>query len=108
MGIDRSTYSYYELGKIVPDVKTILSLSKIFGVNYTEILEPESRTQLSDFSSDIKSTGNSAKNDILDFKNITSEERNLLIAFRMLSETSKYETLKFMNDKLKKKKHTSN
>ena len=108
MGIDRSTYSYYELGKIVPDIKTILSLSKIFGVNYTEILEPESRTKLSDFSSDIKSTGNSAKNDILDFKNITSEERNLLIAFRMLSETSKYETLKFMNDRLKKKKHTSN
>ena len=35
LGVDRSTYSYYELGKIIPDVKTIMSLSKIFGVNYT-------------------------------------------------------------------------
>ena len=38
LGVDRSTYSYYELGKIIPYVKTIMSLSKIFGVNYTEIL----------------------------------------------------------------------
>ena len=70
LGVDRSTYSYYELGKIIPDVKTIMSLSKIFGVNYTEILESEGATQFSDFS---KNTQNTKSNN---FENITNEEKD--------------------------------
>lgn len=98
LGVDRSTYSYYELGKIIPDVKTIMSLSKIFGVNYTEILESEGATQFSDFS---KNTQNTKSNN---FENITNEEKDLLLAFRMLSKNSKKETMNFINEKYKKEK----
>ena len=98
LGVDRSTYSYYELGKIIPDVKTIMSLSKIFGVNYTEILESEGATQFSDFS---KNTQNTKSNN---FVNITNEEKDLLLAFRMLSKNSKKETMNFINEKYKKEK----
>ena len=98
LGVDRSTYSYYELGKIIPDVKTIMSLSKIFGVNYTEILESEGAAQFSDFS---KNTQNTKSNN---FENITNEEKDLLLAFRMLSKNSKKETMNFINEKYKKEK----
>ncbi len=29
LGLDRSTYSYYEVGKVTPDIFTLIKLSKI-------------------------------------------------------------------------------
>ena len=33
LNIDRSTYSYYELGKTAPDIFTLIKISKIFNIN---------------------------------------------------------------------------
>lgn len=38
LGIDRSTYTYYETGNITPPVFTLLKLARIFGVEISEIL----------------------------------------------------------------------
>lgn len=43
--LDRSTYAYYEIGKTKPDVNTIIKLSKIFNVPYTEIFEEEETSE---------------------------------------------------------------
>ena len=34
LGLDRSTYSYYELGTICPSIEALATLSAIFGVDY--------------------------------------------------------------------------
>lgn len=37
--IERSTYTYYETGKTKPDISTLIKISKVFNINYTQLLE---------------------------------------------------------------------
>ena len=37
LGINRSTYSYYESGEITPTIFTLIKLSEIFGVELTTL-----------------------------------------------------------------------
>ena len=46
LGINRSTYSYYESGKTLPDLRTVVRLSEIFGISYDSLLQPESGIKL--------------------------------------------------------------
>lgn len=41
LGVNRSTYSYYELGRASPDVATLKVLGRIFNVPPEEFLYPE-------------------------------------------------------------------
>lgn len=42
LNIDRSTYSYYEIGKTTPDITVLVKLSKIFNIQINELLADES------------------------------------------------------------------
>lgn len=42
LNIDRSTYSYYELGKTTPDVSALVTLAKVFNISISELLADES------------------------------------------------------------------
>ncbi len=97
LGVDRSTYSYYELGKIKPDVKTIMKLSEIFKVHYTKILESEVRYKFSDIS-DSNYDDPDAKR-VLD--QLTPDEYNVLMAFKVLPKDSKNEIIDLINQKFK-------
>ena len=99
LGLDRSTYSYYELGKIKPDVATIMKLANIFGVHYTEILESESSVGFSDSFSGKNILGKSSVEKWC-FEKVNQEEKNFLGVFRDLSKDDREETMKFMNTKL--------
>lgn len=46
LGVSRSTYTYYERGKIVPDVVTLIALAQIYGVSPECFLHPEEFTDL--------------------------------------------------------------
>ena len=95
--IDRSTYSYYESGRIRPDVKTILQLSKIFKVDYTEILDSECSNVFSDcnyekFQEDKDFLTGSRKASLISMPedtNLTSKEKDLILGVRLLSEESR-------------------
>jgi len=39
LGLDRSTYAYYESGKTTPDIKSVNKLLKIFNISYYELME---------------------------------------------------------------------
>lgn len=41
LNIDRSTYSYYEIGKTTPDVSTLMALAKIFNISIDNLLADE-------------------------------------------------------------------
>ena len=97
LGVDRSTYSYYELGKIKPDVKTIMKLSEIFKVHYTKILESEVRYKFSDISD--SNYDNSDAKMVLD--QLTPDEYNVLMAFKVLPKDSKNEIIDLINQKFK-------
>ncbi len=100
LGLDRSTYSYYELGKIKPDIATIMKLANIFGVHYTEILESEEHSSFSDSFYDNRKSLISKTSEKMTFERVTHEEKKFLNAFRSLSNGDRLKVLEFMNLKI--------
>ena len=41
LGIDRSTYSYYELGKTIPSINMLSNIAKLFNVAIFDLLDTE-------------------------------------------------------------------
>ena len=92
LGVDRSTYCYYELGKIKPDIDTIMKLADIFDVPYYFILESDSPDKFCDgeeinLCSDHKNTS---------FNNLSYEEKCLIVAFRLLPKNSQKELMELI------------
>ena len=83
LNIDRSTYTYYETGKTVPDVKTIIKLSKIFNVSYQLILDDESV----DFN--INSSVKDRTLNLSEMSELTKQERLMIVAYRLLTADMK-------------------
>lgn len=104
LGLDRSTYSYYELGKIKPDVTTVMKLSEIFDVHYTTILEPEDRQIFLDVYKNVAEPAFkiSEKSIVLPTNgNLTKGEQDILMALRLLSDESRKDALEFISKKFK-------
>ena len=95
LGVDRSTYSYYELGRIKPDVETIMKLSEIFRVHYTKILESEKSYRFSDVAG--SSSSNTSLNNLIG--DLSPEEYSAFMAFKTLPKDSKEEIIEFINEK---------
>ena len=95
LGVDRSTYAYYESGRIKPDIDTIMKLSTIFNVHYTQILESEMQEQFSDFKSYLSSSSKPV--------NLSSQEIELLTIFRMLPDKAKSEVMDSVSQKINKR-----
>ena len=97
--MDRSTYCYYELGKIKPDITTIMKLSNIFGVHYSGILEAEYNSE----KNKVNSLGDKdVDSDVLRFSDLDNQEKCLLVAFRLMSESSRNEIMELALSKMKK------
>ena len=97
LNIDRSTYAYYETGKTTPDINTIIKLSKIFNVPYTEIFENEENRTISrvrDIESEedqfSKLYGRKNNKHIYE---LTRKEQQMVIGFRLLSEAVQEQVL---------------
>ena len=41
INVDRSTYSYYELGRTTPSIETLYELTKLFGVSADELIKKD-------------------------------------------------------------------
>lgn len=92
LNIDRSTYSYYEIGKIKPDVDTVVCLSQIFAVHYSQILECSCFKKLEDRKINIRECLTPKKKQRIVCKN--SQEEELLVSFRSLPEDMKEKILR--------------
>lgn len=110
MGVDRSTYSYYELGKIKPDIQTILSIANIFRVHYTFILESEKNAvTLSDNSAGTKQTAHSANSvSAEDLSTLSRSERDFLLTFRLLPKDAQKDAQEYVYKKFKEQKKSKN
>lgn len=101
--IDRSTYSYYESGRIRPDVNTILQLAKIFKVDYTEILDSECANVFSDSNSLDEDTSDDIKEaetaSIPTEDNLTDKEKDLILGIRLLSKEAREEVFKMVSER---------
>lgn len=105
LNIDRSTYTYYEIGKTTPDINTIIKLAKIFNVSYSDLLSEEARYLDAMFSDVDVSSLEFIYNDsyICNYTyELTKEEKKIIAGFRALSGESKKTIMRVLCDEVKK------
>ncbi len=106
LGIDRSTYTYYETGKSKPSLDTLSKLCKIYNVDYKDILSEEQKDELvlADAKHEPDKDSKKNKTDIIfDEKiyNLSAKEKELLAHFRLLAKEDKDKLLKNISEKSK-------
>ncbi len=92
LGIDRTTYTYYENGRSQPSLSTLVKLASIFCVDTSALLPSENAATV------LKEEDNQTLNPIYSLK---KEEQQMLLAFRMLTDDEKQEVLAIITNKLK-------
>ena len=83
LGVERSTYTYYETGRSQPDINTLKLLAKIFNVSFISLLPGDDSETLND----------SDNIEINPINSLSKEEQDLLISFRLLSDEEKADVL---------------
>jgi len=93
LGIDRSTYSYYELNKSNPPIAMLIKIAKIFGITVDELIGNQAQLRLRDDSSSLNKTDNKAAEKLLTEKivrlsDLSDDEKLLVIKYRLLEDKS--------------------
>ena len=90
LGLDRSTYAYYETGKTTPDIKSVNKLLKLFNISYYELMEEPDPTQLAVSDPD---SAQDDEEDKLHIYDLSKAEKRLVIYFRVLSPNQQKDLL---------------
>ncbi|MCL2507607.1 MAG: helix-turn-helix domain-containing protein [Oscillospiraceae bacterium] len=86
LGIDRSTYTYYETGNTRPKVSTLTKLSHMYGVGLAEIV-PHSYREPEDLTVSLDEPLPDIGDETLRrFRALTRKERELVMLFRACSD----------------------
>ena len=109
LSVDRSTYTYYEIGKTAPSINTMMKLIKILNIPYVEFLQcvnggelASASVSLADFEhaqqSGIKKRTTSEREKIYE---LSADEQQLVIDYRMLPKNQQQELLKRLGNRMK-------
>lgn len=79
LGIDRSTYTYYENGRTIPPWHTLRKIAQVFRVSYSDLLEDENKSIVSD----VLISQNDSKG--LNICDLTKRERKIILSLRAVS-----------------------
>lgn len=100
LGIDRSTYSYYENGKASPSLSVLMRIAKVFNVTLDYVIYgDDSKTVHTNVLSDNNSLYSRADS----FVNLSDTEKNLLMYSRLLDTDSVDELVKYAENLVKSK-----
>lgn len=86
LNIDRSTYSYYELGKINPSIGSMITLSELYGLSLDEMVHYD----------DVSSTSLSAAASAAGYEVsaiLSEDEKKLIASYRKLSTEAREDVL---------------
>lgn len=86
LGIDRSTYTYYELGKNRPDIDMLKKIAKLFNCSYVDLLDDEEQILAAD-------SNNSSESDAII---LTKKEQEIMSELKFLSSKKKAEVLDYI------------
>lgn len=95
LGITRSAYCGYEIGRRSPDVDTLINLARFYGLSPNEFF---SKPDGADMVEDAGSFDNDGE-DKLYLSQLSKSEKDLIIAFRTMSKEEKKELLNELKNK---------
>ena len=84
LGVDRSTYSYYETGSSMPNLQTLLKLSTILNVEYNVLVDAINVTNYGESDPEDKRFEDRAFEKNERIYSLSRTEQNLLLLFRSL------------------------
>ena len=87
IGIDRSTYSFYETGKTNPPVETLCALAKIYNVTIGYLIGKEANNP------ELRARASAVSSAVDPIALLSKDEQTLLIYYRLAQEDVKKEML---------------
>ena len=101
LNIDRSTYSYYEIGKTTPDISVLITLSKIFNIPINDMLADEGTPEaVADSRS--KSNFSYSKKNTSHIYELSDNEKALVGAYRACNAEQQNKLLTYINENVLK------
>lgn len=97
LNIDRSTYSYYELGKTTPDISVLVTLSKVFNIPINELLADESTPKSVAERGRIREYTAGKKNSSHIYE-LSEEEKELIGIYRVCSKEQQKAVLRYLQN----------
>lgn len=105
LGIDRSTYAYYELGRSHPDINGIKKLATLYKISIDELLEYDQKSRQSDCDADAFKLHDSHfvyNNSSASMPNYVSDlsrnEQTLVLLYRLLSESQQEKAIQLLQN----------
>lgn len=92
IGVDRSTYAYYEIGTTKPDFECIIKLCSLYGMKVDEVVDlllQDNKTQITFKTIDNETIDKQAFLNDLDRLNVDEYEKLILYFYRHLPEEYK-------------------
>ena len=87
IGIDRSTYSFYETGKTNPPIETMCALAKLYTVTIGYLIGKEANNP------ELRVRANAVSSAVDPIALLNEDEQKLLIYYRLAQDSSKKEIL---------------
>ncbi|MDF1495998.1 helix-turn-helix domain-containing protein [Caproiciproducens sp. CPB-2] len=101
LNIDRSTYSYYEIGKTTPDITVLMTLAKVFNIAINDLLADEG-TPETVADSGAKFNFIYSKKNTSHIYELSSNEKILVGVFRSCTVQEQEKILKYLKENIKK------
>ncbi len=87
LGVDRTTYTVYELGTTAPSAATLVKLSQIYNVTVGYLIGVEENDTVQKAETNFDENGQALKGDPLAL--LKKDEKELILYFRILSSEEK-------------------
>ena len=99
LGVDRSTYTYYETGRSSPSLENLVRIIRILGVPSVDALLGVTTEDGTDaaFSSP-GSVYSALQNSRISMPNLSNDETDIILYFRQLSPENKEKAKAFLSD----------
>lgn len=101
LGIDRTTYTYYEIGTTSPSIYTLKKLSAVYGVTIDYLAGGEEEKGEANESSESDCAEVMVAENKETVKTLSKQEKMLVGFYRLLDETAKEELLKTVENFVK-------
>ena len=96
LGIDRSTYAYYETNKTSPSIPYLIIISKLYCLTVDELLgltDKPLRLNDNDAPFTAADIGNTVTKELLNLSNLSKTEQQIILKFRLMEDKTEVNRL---------------